>query len=387
MARKKKISKAKEPIKLRERKLANGNISLYLDIYDKGERNYEYLKLYLVPETDNAAKIHNKNVRQAAEAIKAQRTLQFINEEAGIKTKNNLSKVLVIDWVEQFMEKSKLNHRGLGFFYMVGHMKNYLVGFLGDSVKTKRLKDVDETFCRDFLKYLKVTRIGKRKLLSPTTVHHYFFAWNNCLERAVVENVIATNPINTLKALKETPMRPDVEKPYLTADEVKKLIETDCFDVDLKKAFLFACNTGLRESDIVGLKWENINFDGKHWRLAIVMKKTQKPIELLLTDGARKWLPEKPTTAKDNDFIFHLHTIPCCNNHLKKWAKSAGISKNISMHTARHTFGTVAITNGIDISTVASLMGHKSMQTTIIYAKSVSKVRDSAIGKISDAFK
>lgn len=387
MARKKKISKAKEPIRLRERKLANGNISLYLDIYDNGDRCYEYLKLYLIPEKDSAAKIQNENVRKAAEAIKAQRMLQLINNEAGIKTNKELSKVLVVDWVEQFMEKSKLNHRGLGFYHMVGYMKNYLVSFMGDSVKSKKLKDVDETFCRDFLEHLKVARIGKRKRLSPTTVHHYFFAWNNCLERAVVENVIPINPINTLKALKETPMRPDVEKPYLTADEVKKLIETDCFDKDLKKAFLFACNTGLRESDIVGLKWENINFDGKRWRLAIVMKKTQKPIELLLTEGARKWLPEKPATAKGKDPIFHLHTIPCCNNHLKKWAKSAGISKNISMHTARHTFGTVAITNGVDISTIASLMGHKSMQTTMIYAKSVSKVRDSAIGKISDAFK
>lgn len=387
MARKKKISKAKEPIKLREKKLANGNISLYLDIYDKGERSYEYLKLYLVPETDNAAKIHNENVRQAAEAIKAQKTLQYINNEAGIKTNNNLSKVLVIDWVEQFMEKSKLNHRGLGFFNMVSYMKKYLVSFLGDSIKTKKLKDVDETFCRDFLKHLKVARIGKRKQLSPTTVHHYFFTWNNCLERAVAENIIQKNPINTLKALKETPPRPDVEKPYLTVDEVKKLIETDCLDADLKKAFLFACNTGLRESDIVGLKWENINFDGNYWRLSIIMKKTLKPIELLLTDGARKWLPEKPTIAKDKDFVFHLHTISCCNNRLKKWAKSAGISKNISMHTARHTFGTVAISNGVDISTVASLMGHKSMQTTIIYAKSVSKVRDAAVEKISDAFK
>ena len=50
MVRKKKQIKLKEPVRLREKKLKDGNRSLYLDIYSNGIRKYEYLKLYLIPE-------------------------------------------------------------------------------------------------------------------------------------------------------------------------------------------------------------------------------------------------------------------------------------------------------------------------------------------------
>ena len=53
MPRVKKPAKVKEPIRLRMKELANGNKSLYLDIYRDGKRTYEYLKMYLIPETDN----------------------------------------------------------------------------------------------------------------------------------------------------------------------------------------------------------------------------------------------------------------------------------------------------------------------------------------------
>ena len=56
MARNKKTSKLKEPIRLRMKDLSNGNKSLYLDIYRDGKRSYEYLKMYIIPETDDDAR-------------------------------------------------------------------------------------------------------------------------------------------------------------------------------------------------------------------------------------------------------------------------------------------------------------------------------------------
>ena len=68
MGRKKKEIRLKEPVRIREKKIAGGNISLYLDIYQKGLRKKETLKLYLVPEIKRyyqAAKLQYKKVGRA----------------------------------------------------------------------------------------------------------------------------------------------------------------------------------------------------------------------------------------------------------------------------------------------------------------------------------
>lgn len=91
--RKKKEVKVKEPVKLREKELANGNKSLYLDIYKDGVRKYKFLKLYLVPEKDYASKVVNKNTMEAATAIKAMEIQNIIQEKAGICPNSAFSKM------------------------------------------------------------------------------------------------------------------------------------------------------------------------------------------------------------------------------------------------------------------------------------------------------
>lgn len=76
----------KEPIRLRRKTLANGNISLYLDIYWNGSRTYEFLKLYLIPEKTKADKEKNRETLKLANSVKAQRIIEIQNGEFGFKT-------------------------------------------------------------------------------------------------------------------------------------------------------------------------------------------------------------------------------------------------------------------------------------------------------------
>lgn len=71
----------KEPVKLREKKLANGSVSLYLDIYRNGKRNKEYLKLYLIEAKTQAEREQNRQTLATAQAIKAKRTIEIQNGE------------------------------------------------------------------------------------------------------------------------------------------------------------------------------------------------------------------------------------------------------------------------------------------------------------------
>ena len=75
MGRPRKQIKLKEPIKIRLKSLADGHKSIYLDIYWKGVRKYEYLKLYLVPEVNPLCKEQNKKTMAVAERIKAERIM------------------------------------------------------------------------------------------------------------------------------------------------------------------------------------------------------------------------------------------------------------------------------------------------------------------------
>ena len=77
MVRKKKQIKLKEPVRLREKKLKDGNRSLYLDIYSNGIRKYEYLKLYLVPELNESAKEANKQNKSSQSASWLSRVVAF----------------------------------------------------------------------------------------------------------------------------------------------------------------------------------------------------------------------------------------------------------------------------------------------------------------------
>lgn len=103
MARNKKTSKLKEPIRLRMKDLSNGNKSLYLDIYRDGKRSYEYLKMYIIPETDDEARKRNQATLIAANAIKSQRIIAMTNGEAGIKKADDKPKVCTflkkVEWI------------------------------------------------------------------------------------------------------------------------------------------------------------------------------------------------------------------------------------------------------------------------------------------------
>lgn len=73
----------KDPVKLRKRAMPSGNASLYLDIYVNGKRSYEYLRLYLVPGTDRAAKEKNRQTLRLAEAVRAKRVVEVQNGKFG----------------------------------------------------------------------------------------------------------------------------------------------------------------------------------------------------------------------------------------------------------------------------------------------------------------
>ena len=133
-------------------------------------------------------------------------------------------------------------------------------------------------------------------------------------------------------------------------------------------AFLFCCYAGMRYSDFVNLLPDNIVEIHKEIWLIYKSVKTNTEVRLplyLLFEGKGLNILEK---YQDNlrDF-FHIRDNSNVNKDLIILSRLAGLSKKISFHTARHTNATLLIYNGVNITTVQKLLGHKSVKTTQIY--------------------
>ena len=368
----------KEPIKLRVKHLANGNKSIYLDMYMNGKRKYEFLKLYIIPEYNKSDRVRNSETLKLANAIKAQRIIELQNQSHGFKI-NKTSHIKLTDYIQSVAEKKSENEvRKTVLHAVVYHLRRY-------NPNDIQLSRIDKDYILGFLDYLKTakqTHTKKEKLLHVNTQVYYYKMLRYCLNYAVSEELISANPMNKIKN-EEKPHKHRTEREYLTIDELRKLAQTPFYNGLLKKAFLFSCFCGLRHSDIIALTWGDIEMDDDgNFRLYIIQKKTKEAISLPLSQEAIKQLPKRED-AKEDDIIFKkLITLGRTNEILPKWAEQAGIKKHITFHTARHTHATMLLTLGVDLYTVSKLLGHTNIQTTQIYAKLVDESKKKAIDLI-----
>lgn len=169
MGRKKKEIKIKEPVRIREKRLNDGNVSLYLDMYYRGVRKKEGLKLYLVPETDAAAKLQNRNTRKLAEQIKAQRILDI--QEKGLVNWEDVKKarMTLSAWVAKYTaEENGLSPASMRSKRNAqARVEEYLL-YIGKP--NLALKEVDKDFCKGFIAFLKTCTFNQgKKTLSSTT--------------------------------------------------------------------------------------------------------------------------------------------------------------------------------------------------------------------------
>jgi len=175
---------------------------------------------------------------------------------------------------------------------------------------------------------------------------------------------------------------------YLTEMEVKSIADLRLFndgEANAQEMFLFACYTGLRFSDLINITWANVlsNASGKgvfYKMLSFENVKTNLITEIPLIKEALEILDRKDESQKN---IFKSITNQRLNEHLKTLQQKAGISKILTAHMARHTFATLALTKGIDIATVSSLLGHTNIKTTQIYAKVINEKKIEEMKKFS----
>lgn len=382
----KKAIKTKEPIRVKCRKLANGNKSIYLEYYKDGKREYEFLKLYLIPENGAAAKIQNDETLRTAEAVKVQRVVALQNEQYGFCNSGTEGRKNFIDYLEK--QARKYDDKGSKAY--ARSVRNTIVQLIRYKGEKVQIRQVDKKYLLGFIDYLNSeaskyfeggTKGTTRKRLSESSKALYWGVVVTALNRAVKDSILPSNPAHKIYA-EDKPTTKEQRTTYLTMEEVGKLAETPCQYPELKKAFLFSCFCGLRMSDVRNLKWGAIGkmSDGSK-QVEIIQQKTKTPIYVPLSDNALDWLPDKGRKGA-NDKVFDLPHVSTIEKWLAKWAEDAGVNKHITFHISRHTFATLGLTYGADIYTISKLVGHSRIQTTERYAKVIDENKRKAVNLI-----
>lgn len=228
----------------------------------------------------------------------------------------------------------------------------------------KRPEDVTANDIRMFLyNYQTAKKISSRTLDKYREMISWFFSW------AYTEEYIPRNPAKSVKAIKHEIK----ERQALTQIELEYLRKS-CKTPRDRAMIEFFYSTGCRVSELTGVKKNDIDWKQNTVHL---FGKNKKHRTSFINAKCEVALLEYLNSRKDdNEYLFvgerkpHNQMTKCAvEAAVKKIADKTKIVKHITPHVLRHTTATQAVNSGMPIENVSKLLGHSSVNTTMIYAK------------------
>lgn len=247
--------------------------------------------------------------------------------------------------IDKFSKELKLRN------YSNKTIKSYVFS-VEKLIKYSGGKYLDEKLVKDYV-------IKKLEKENPSGVRKDLFAIKFFFNCVFGKKLNISNP-------KKNQTLPDI----LSPEEVKRLIgSTSNVKHRLILEFLYEC--GLRNSEVINLKTEDINFDEGLIHIRLAKGKKDRFVKLPLSikeelDNYCKLNKEALLFPSNRSGRLTTKTIQLI---LKKSAKKAGIKKRVYPHLLRHSFATHLLENGTDLRIIQKLLGHSDIKTTQIYLK------------------
>lgn len=217
------------------------------------------------------------------------------------------------------------------------------------------------------------------------------------------EGFILRNPCNNI-TIPNSIQKPDNKDiSFFNEDEIK-ILKEKIKGEKIENIVLFALGTGLRQGEILALKWDNVNLEENY----IEVKESIKKVYVFDSDGNKelKTITQKPKTKNslrkvdlpssikklltsiphNSEYVFSDENgLPYSSKTIfgnwKRILKNSGIEYK-KFHSLRHTYATMLLNNGVDLKTVQDLMGHSDITITQIYLHTLKKTKVNAVNKI-----
>lgn len=336
-------------VTIRTRTISGNRKSIYLDT-GKAPNRMQGTGLYLLAGSDKVTKQINKETMAIAKQMAA-----------------NLERKLTMPnvYTPEELSRLKMAENGVQSFYT----------FIQDQARKKKMSNYN--VCMSMLKHLKICW-GEVKLfagisnfdidefreylldskLSQNSAACYFASFKSMVSDAYRYGYVKSD----LSIDAGTIAQEETEIGYLTQQELTTLYKAPCKYDGLKEMALFSAFTGLRWSDCSKLEYSQIG-DGE---IRFTQTKTGKDTILPISKAAMSLLPTPPTAKKE---VFAHVDYDRMRVALKDWLQGAGIKKDITFHSFRHSYAMMLLENDVDLLTISEMLGHKSIKSTQVYAK------------------
>ncbi|MDV3854919.1 integrase [Elizabethkingia anophelis] len=288
------------------------------------------------------------------------------------------------DQNEEFERMVSKGKRSQNTYNKYKTVYNHLNEFIKERYHREDLafRELTSDFIREFDFFLRID-----KECTHNTVWVYTMPVIALADLAIKKGLIRQNPFEDYEISME-----ETDRSYLLKENVEKLMllkpSKDKYEF-VKDIFIFSCFTGLSYIDIQKLKWSNIQsfFDGHQWIISR-RKKSDVASNVRLLEIPKRII-EKYRGLTRSDYVFPVPSNATCNSHVKKMIEEAEIvtEQKVTFHTARHTFATMFLTEGVPLESLSKMMGHKNISTTQIYAKITSQKISKDMDLVAPKFK
>ena len=218
--------------------------------------------------------------------------------------------------------------------------------------------------------------------ISVTRMNMYTRAIKTMFNFALKQNIIQTNPLENVKQIKQRKSVPAFFS-YEDLNKITALVNS----ANVRNLFITAFFTGMRRSELINLRWSNIDFGNNQIKVSNSDDFTTK-------SGKERVIPIHPKLLellsgmdKTNEYVFAQegnlrYSSAYISHRFKFYAGKAGLSEKIRFHSSRHSFASLCVQSGVDLYSVQELLGHTDASTTQIYSHLTRSHLHSEINKI-----
>ncbi len=367
-------------VTLRWKENKNGSKTAYLDVYNKGNRKKKYIDIRIEKnDTDKKAK------KQLAESIRSKYHSDIINKKFGLVSEDKLQTCFITFFQNFLIGYKKAGRRKYKYAY-----EKFLTYLVAQSIISKKQKSenpkidfseigkndglpfdqLTNIVCRNYKEYLYSSESG----LNGETPYDYFVRFRTVVNRAYDEKYLIENPTSKIKLSKP---ESTLKKQILVEAELQKLAKTICNHSEVKRAFLFACFTGLGEAEIKKLTFRHLADN----RLNIERAKNGKKVASALPATAMTLIGQ---IGKADTKVFRLPSNTAISKHLKNWIEESEIDKHITFYCARHTFAIMNLKRGANLKTISKILGHTTTVPTNKYLNYLDEEKDKAMNNLPE---